>query len=321
MKSTTALILFAATLALFLAGCGAKDIPDGTVVSIIYSSDVRGKLEGCGCQNSGGGVARRSGEVVKAQEEDPSVVFCDAGNFMSGTPEVDKSKGAVAVEVYNQMKANVVNVSERELAFGMDAFNAAKKDAKFDFVSANLRHKGAMVAQPFTVKKVKEARVAFIGLCGSKDLMRYDSLTLPAEVSVEDPVAETRRAIVSLEKKADLIVVLSTCGDAMDSLLALNVPGIDLIIGGRTFRPNVTAPWVLGKTRVVRTPRDGRSMGRMDMVFGPDAKIKTYSATALNTTVSGPVDAKMVALVKKYIPNYSDAPAEQVSNAGTSAAK
>ena len=308
MKSNTALFLTIAVLSLFLAGCGTNSIPDGTVVSIIYSADVRGKLEGCGCQNSGGGVARRSAEILKAREEDPSVVYCDAGNFLSGSPDVDKSQGKILVDVYNYLKTEAVNVSERELAFGMDAFRNLKKDSKFDYVTANLRYKGGMVSEPFVVKKVKEARVAFIGLCGTKNLMRGDSTLLPADITVEDPIAEARKAVVALEKKADLIVVLSTCGDEMDSLIALAVPNVDLIVGGRTFRPNVTAPWILGKTRIVRTQRDGRSMGRVDFVFGPEAKIKTYNYTDVNSTPSGPVDDKMLALVKKYLPNYTDVP-------------
>ncbi len=317
MKSTTVLCLTIAALAWFLVGCGSKDIPDGTVVSIIYSADVRGELEGCGCRNSGGGVARRSAEIIKARSEDPTVIYCDAGNFMSGTPEVDKSQGKIAVAVYDQLKPDVVNVSERELAFGVDAFRAAKKDSKFEYVSANLRCRGGMLTQPFVIKKVKEARVAFIGLCGTKDVMRYDSLALPAEITVEDPVAEARKAIGALGKKADLVVILSTCGDAADSTLAQTVPGIDLIIGGRSFRPNATAPWVIDKTRILRPPRDGRSMGRMDLVFGPEAKIKTYSPSAVNTDASGPSDDKMIALVKQYIPNYVDNPTDRITKATT----
>jgi 2',3'-cyclic-nucleotide 2'-phosphodiesterase (5'-nucleotidase family) len=321
MKNIWVLSLTITALSLMLAGCGGSSIPDGTVVSIIYSADTHGKLEGCGCQDGGGGVARRSGEILKARSEDETVVYCDAGNFMSGTPEVDKTQGKLAVEVYNQMKADVVNISERELAFGMDAFRAAKKDSKFDYVSANLRDNGAMLAQPFVIKKVKEARVAFIGLCGTRDVMRTDSSRLPAGITVEDPIVEARKSIVAIADKADLIVLLSTCGDETDSLIAHTLPNIDLIIGGRSFRPNPDAPWVMGKTRILRPQRDGRSIGRMDLVFGPQKTIKTYSPSVVNTQPGGPVDDKMLALVKQYIPNYADNPSGEVREASNSAAK
>ncbi|MBU1983350.1 hypothetical protein KJ815_02960 [bacterium] len=249
-------------------GCGAKDVPEGTVVTVLYTNDVRGKLEGCGCRHNGGGITKRSAEVAAARSEDPSVVYCDAGNFLTGTPEVDSTKGFLSIEVYNHLRATVVNVSERELAFGTDAFKEAKRRADFAFVSANLRHRGGAIADPYVIRRVKEARVAFVGLCGTKNIMRYDSLKLPEEVTIEEPLVAARRVVSELEGKAHLIVVLSTCGDAMDSALARAIPQINLIVGGRSFRNNADAPWDVGGTRIVRTMRDGRTIGRMDMVFG-----------------------------------------------------
>jgi len=320
MKNIWVIVLTLFALALMVAGCGGSSVPDGTVVSIIYSADTHGKLEGCGCQSGGGGVARRSAAILGARSEDETVVYCDAGNFMSGTPDVDKTRGKLAIDVYNQLKPDVVNISERELAFGMDAFRDARKNSKFEYVSANLRDNGAMLAQPFIIKKVKEARVAFIGLCGTKSVMRTDSSRLPAGITIEDPVVEARKSIVAIADKADLIVVLSTCGDETDSLIAKTLPNIDVIIGGRSFRPNADAPWVMGKTRIVRPQRDGRSMGRIDLVFGPQKTIKTYSPAAVVASPNGQADEKMLALIKQTIPDYSDNPPD-VSNASTTSAK
>jgi 5'-nucleotidase / UDP-sugar diphosphatase len=301
-----------AGIALLGSGCSSKEVPEGTVVSVVYSSDVRGKLEGCGCKHNGGGITRRSAELVKARAKDPEVVYCDAGNFMAGTPEVDNSKGAISVAVYNQLKTDVANVSERELTFGIDAFKKAKQDAKFAFVSANLRANGGPVTEPFMIRPVKEAKVAFVGLCGTKEVMRTDSSLLPAGVTIDDPMATAKRIIPGLKGKADLIVVLSTCGDATDSLLAETYPSISLIVGGRSFRPNEVNPWVIGTTRVVRAPRDGREMGRMDLEFGAGNKVKNYNPAALAMETSGTSDDKMLALVRQYIPGFVDNPTEGV---------
>jgi 5'-nucleotidase / UDP-sugar diphosphatase len=259
--------------------------------------------------------------LARAREEDPSVVYCDAGNFLTGTPEVDASQGKISVAVYNYLKPTVVNVSERELASGIEAFRAARKDGKFDFVSANLVVSGSTITQPFVIKPVKEAKVAFIGVCGTREVMRYDSSKLPQGVEIKDPLTTVRSAMNAVQGKADLIVLLSTCGDAMDSTIARNVPGIDLIVGGRSYRPNESAPWVLDKTRLVRTEHDGRSMGRMDMVFGADRKIKTFSATRIGLDAGGPSDEKMLALVRQFIPKFVDNPAEGVRIARDGAAK
>ncbi len=300
------------------AGCGKGTVDEGTVVSILYSTDTRAKLEGCGCKKNGGGITKRAAKIEAARAEDETVLYLDAGNFLTGTPEADSLKGAVTVAVYDQLGANVVNVSERELAAGLDAFKTARKNSKFKYVSANVRYDGNSVADDFEIIKVKGARVAIIGLCGTKDVMRFDSLKGGSAMTVDDPLAIAKKVIPPLDEKSDIIVVLSTCGDAADSLLAKELQMIDLIIGGRSYRPNSDAPWVVGNTRILRAERDGKTMGRMDLVFGPERKIKTFSPSTIHMETSDPTSEKMLAVVRKFIPTFTDSPTGGVRIASSS---
>jgi 2',3'-cyclic-nucleotide 2'-phosphodiesterase (5'-nucleotidase family) len=307
--SLSAVILL---LMLILIGCGSSEIPEGTVVTLLYTTDMRGKVEGCGCKHNGGGITKRSAKIKAVRSEDETALYCDAGNFMTGTDAVDATKGKVTVDAYNLMKASVVNVGERELACGYDAFKAASKSAKFDFISANVRHNGSLVADDYIIKKVKDARVAFIGVCGTKETMRVDSSKLPDGITIDEPVEAVRKIMPALLGKVEILVILSTCGDATDSVLAAQFPNTDVIIGGRSFRPNADAPWTIGKTRLVRLQRDGKEMGKMDMAFGADRKIKTYSSRIIAMDLADPTDNDMLTLIKKYIPSFSDTPQEGV---------
>ncbi|RPH92962.1 hypothetical protein EHM69_11580 [candidate division KSB1 bacterium] len=317
---TTALFTAAVILFVVMIGCGprAKEIPEGTFVTILYTSDVHSKLEGCGCSKMGGGITRRSAELLAAREEDPAVVYCDAGNFMSGTPAVDKSKGQISVAVYNEMKTSVANISERELTFGVEAFKEAQKESKFKYVSANLRYNGSRIAEAFVVKQVKEARIAFIGLCGTINVMRSDTTFLPYGVSVEDPVKSAQAAVAAAKDKADAIVILSTCGDAMDSLIAQTLPDVNLIIGGRSYRANAATPWVVGETRIVRTEREGRVLGKMILIYGAEKKIKSFAPRAITMENSGRSDPQMLELVRSFIPDFADNPKEAKTAVGDS---
>jgi 5'-nucleotidase len=304
------LIISTLTAAAIIGGCGKGELAEGTVVTIMYSSDVHGKLEGCGCRHNSGGITRRSAVLRSAREEDETVFYCDAGNFLTGTPEVDSSRGRISVAVYNQLGANVVNVSERELALGVEAFKNVRKEGKFACVSANLRYHGSPVTEPYVTRKVKDARIGVIGLCGARNAMRSDSQKLPEGVTMDDPLVSARRCVVALQGKADVIVVLSTCGDAMDSSLAQQLPQLDLIIGGRSYRANSDAPWVIGKTRIVRTERDGRVLGRMDLVFGPDRQVKTFSPSTVRMEAGPPPDEEMLTLLHQFIPRFADNPSD-----------
>lgn len=302
------LIVSISGLLLFAAGCkkGPRDIPEGTLLTVYYSSDVRARLDGCGCKQNNGGIARRSSVLSAARAEDPDVIYCDAGNFLSGNEAADVSKGKALIDAYNRLEPAAVNVSEKELAFGIEHFRALKKDAKFDFVTANLRCKGGALASPYVIREVKDARIAFIGLCGTKDVMRTDSIMLPADVDVEDPVTATRRAVAGLEGKADVFVVLSTCGDAVDSMIAHAIPHIDLIIGGRSYRSNADSPWIIEKTRIVRAEHDGRSLGKMDMVFGPHNALKDWLARAISLDSRIASDEKMLEAIRVHIPEFRE---------------
>ena len=304
-------IVLSTMMSLF-AGCGKREVPEGTLLSIFYTSDVRGKLEGCGCKRNGGGITKRSAKLAAARGEDPNIIYCDSGNFLSGQSYNDETGGMISVKAYNHMGANVVNVSERELALGLDPYKTAKASSDFDYISANITANGARVADEYVIKDFKNSKVAFVGLCGTKNVMKYDSTSLPAGVVIEDPMVTARKILPSLTNKADVIIVLSTCGDEMDSLLADNFEFVNLIIGGRSFRANEDKPWVVGNTRIVRASRDGKTMGRMDMVFGPENKIKTYSPQKITMETSDPSDTEMLAVVREFLPDFVDNPQDGV---------
>lgn len=295
----------------FILGCG-EGVAEGTVVSVYYSSETRGKIEGCGCKKNGGGITKRSAKIKEARAEDENVIYCDAGNFLTGTPENDNVKGQISIAAYNHMGANVANVSERELAFGVDAFKEARANAKFKFVSANVRSNGSLVADEYVIERVKGARVAYVGLCGSKDVMRIDSTKLPSGVTIDDPLSTARRLLPELREKADLILVLSTCGDQTDSLIAGEFPFVDAVIGGRSFRANEDAPWVIGETRIVRAQRDGRTIGRLDFEFGKSAAISKVAAKRINMETTDPSDESMLSVIREHVPNFVDNPQDGV---------
>lgn len=300
------------TMTTLFVGCGRREVPEGTLISVFYSSDVRGKLEGCGCKRNGGGITKRAAKLAAAHQEDPRIIYCDSGNFLTGQPYSEESEGMVMVKAYNHMGTNVVNVSERELALGYDAFKKAKASSDFDYVSANVKYKGSSITDDYVIKDFKGAQVAFVGLCGTKELMRYDSTRLPEGIEIIDPMAAARKVLPSLANKADVVIVLSTCGDEIDSLLADNFEFVNLIIGGRSFRANEETPWVIGDTRIVRASRDGKTLGRMDLVFGPEGKIKTYSPSKVTMETSDPSDESMLALVREYLPDFVDNPKDGV---------
>lgn len=300
------LLSFAFTIPFWNTGCGKRDIMPGTMVSIVYSGDTRGRLEGYGCDRIEGGMTKRSARIADLRMTDPEILYLDAGNFLTGTPEVDQTRGLLMVAAYNRLGASIVNIGERELVNGIESFNAAKDESEFEYVSANIRHNGHLIADPFIVRTVHGVRVAVVGLCGTKRIMNYDTLMLPEGIVIDSPLQTAQKIVPSLADKSDIVVLLSSCGDAADSAIAGTVPGIHLVIGGRSYRPNADKPWIVEETRIVRAQHDGRSLGRMDMVLGENAKVETFSPSKLDLRASDRSDEQMLSLIRDIIPSFVD---------------
>ncbi len=87
---------------------------------------------------------------------------------------------------------------------------------------------------------------------------------------------------------------------------------MDAVIGGRSFRANEDAPWVIGETRVVRAQRDGRTIGRLDFEFGKGAAISKVAATRINMETTDPSDETMLSVIREHVPNFVDNPHDGV---------
>ena len=302
----TVVLLFTASF----IGCGKPEISEGTRITIVYSNDTHGKLEGCGCKYDSGGILKRTHRIKTIRANDSQMLYCDAGNFLFGTPEAEATQGKAQIAVLNELQASIVNISEEELEKGLDVFKQRQLEAEFDFVSANIEANGKPLASPYIMKQIKGLDVAFVGLCAPKNIMRSDSVKLPLGVQVRNPITAAQQVILKLAKKADLLVVLSSCGDSMDSALAKNFPVINLIIGGRTFRSNAGSPWEIGNTSIVRAKRNGSTLGRVEFEFSFDRQIKSVIAFEETLEMDTPSDNAMLAVVQKYLPDFADSAKE-----------
>jgi 2',3'-cyclic-nucleotide 2'-phosphodiesterase (5'-nucleotidase family) len=312
-----------AIAAVFLAvvfwGCGKPEITEGTRFTLVYSNDSHGKLEGCGCKRNGGGILKRAHRIKSLREADGSMLYCDAGNFLFGSHEADTTEGRISIAVHNELGTSVVNISEEDLERGLETFEQRRQEARFDFVSTNITADGKALAPPYVMKRVKGLDIAFVGLCASTSVMRRDSTKLPPGVRVENPMVAARQVIPRLAQKADLLVILSTCGDAIDSALAETFTMIDVIIGGRTYRSNAANPWKVGNAVIVRAQRQGRTLGRLEFEFAHDRQIKSCVAFEEAMETDAPSDEAMLAVVRKFLPDFVDS-AEEGTRSGSDAA-
>ena len=120
------------------------------------------------------------------------------------------------------------------------------------------------------------------------------------EENAEEAIIEYLKGIMpEIKKEADIIVLVSHCGDEEDNRIAVNVPGIDLIVGGhsQTFYKE---PLKINSTLIVQGGQNSHRVG--DIKFKLDDKKNIVSSKnefiLLNKDIAD--DPKARELTEKY---------------------
>jgi 5'-nucleotidase len=246
------------------------------VLTLLHTNDTHSQVEPLNTKEyqNVGGFARRSAFVDKVRSEDVPVLLVDAGDFSQGSPYFNFYGGKVEVRLMNLMKYDAVALGNHEFDNGTHALAKRLRKAKFPVLCANYVFKDLCLARkvkPYTILKKGNLKIGIFGLL--TDLQGLVSPNILTHLSYQDPV-RTSMEIVNLLKhkqKCDLIVCLSHLGIApeepnavTDTLLAREVPDIDIIVGGHTHQW-ITQPIMIGKTRVLQLDFGGVRIGKLDI--------------------------------------------------------
>lgn len=247
--------LLATAVTLWVAGAllpavTAEETTEKTLVSagerpdavLMYTGDVIGYLEDCGCKkNPAGGLARRAWVIKQVKNRFPGVpmLLLDSGNFSDNpTPEGDRQTHTL-LQAMAQLGYEIVNIGERDIRLGYDEFRERTKDAPFHFISANIVKKGTgePIFEPHAVVELGGAgsqpkvKVGVIGVA------RYNPIFLKAgpdgsNMVIAHHVESVKTQLQALQaKKVDVVVLLAALHLHDAKEIAEQVPGIDYVFG------------------------------------------------------------------------------------------
>lgn len=273
MTHKTKLVPVVALSALSIVSCSTKggntatpgkerDLIPG--VEIIYSANLDGEIEPCGCRsNPTGGLHRRwnllhNTELIPAMER----LQVDSGDlFYQSTPTppfLEKQwnyQAEVLRTAYNAFGVEVITLGELDFSSGLEQLLRLAKGAKFKIVTANIyrRDKNERLFDPYVILNKGGKKVGIFGV--------YDgALGLPEQLFAKDHIEEAKEAVKALRAKADVVIALTHIGLEKDIELAKAVPGIDAIFGAHT-QSFLTQPEKVGDTLIFQTSFRGQHLG------------------------------------------------------------
>lgn len=212
-----------------------------------------------------GGLARVATLKKQVAAAGHAPLLLIGGDFLSSSVASTVFKGEQMIAALNAAGLDIATLGNHEFDFGVDVLLERMKQAKFDWVIANLvdRQTGRLMgdAPPYVMRTVGPLKVGVLGLC-----LVTESMAAPVvrqRVETIDPMAAAAKYIPEMKAAgADVIVALTHLNFATDRELATRFPEIDVIAGGHEHFPITT---VSGRTLITKAGSDARYVARVDL--------------------------------------------------------
>lgn len=262
-------------------------------ITIMHTNDTHARIEpfpdGSGRYANMGGAARRAALIKKVRQESPHNLLLDAGDVFQGTPYFNFYDGALDYELMSMMGYDASTIGNHEFDNKVEGFVEVAPKAQFPFVNSNYdfsgaRNMGAFV-RPQLIKHINGVRIGIFGLG-----IAFESLVLPGlheGVRYRDAIATASEMAHRLRhnSRCDMVICLSHIGyryddpdRGSDQLLANEVRGIDLIIGGHTHtlleEPEIVEKAGDEPTIISQVGHGGVVLGRLNFEFTQSNRIR-----------------------------------------------
>lgn len=209
-------------------------------LTIVHVNDVHGRVE----ENAGNkelGFAKLRTAVDMMKEEDPNLLFLNAGDAFHGTTIVNLTSGEQMVEMMNAMEFDAMVPGNHDFNYGYEQLMKLKGLAEFPILGANIVHENTTKSDfdPYVIYTMENGlKVGIFGL-GTDETKYKSSPKNTVGIEFTDAVAAGKKMVAELQSKTDIIIALVHLGDDASSIntsdkLAMEVPGIDLIVDGHS---------------------------------------------------------------------------------------
>lgn len=200
----------------------------------------------------------------------PATLLLDAGDVMTGNPisdmEYGGAEGGALFEMMNRIGYDAWAPGNHDLDISQENLRALIRIAKFPSLSANLvNNDGAFAVgnTGYTIIERGGLRIGVFGLMLQRlaGVVNQNNLV---GIRVLSPVETAQRMVNELKPRTDLIIALTHQGADEDSILATQVAGLDIIVGGHSHT-RIQTPKVVNDVIVVQAGGYCENLGILEL--------------------------------------------------------
>lgn len=303
----------------------------GSTVTILHTNDFHSRVEPISKYDSPcsiedniagkcfGGYARLVTAVADARARNPDALLFSGGDQFQGSLFYTYYKGKVAAEIMNTMQYDGMTVGNHEFDDGPEVLREFIENVNFPVVMSNADFsKEPSLADKLMKSTIVEKNGQKYGIIGLTP-QDTDELASPGKnIVFSDPVVAVQGEVDILTKQGiNRIIVLSHSGYRVDSRIAAETTGVDVIVGGHTNtllsntddRAAGPYPTMVGNTAVVQAYAYGKYVGELFVTFNDAGEIVTATGDPIVIDSGVAEQSDIVARVQELA-----APLEQIRN-------
>ncbi len=251
-------------------------------IVIAATTDVHGRIRGWdyyqNVRDSAHSLAAAATIVDSIRRENPGrTVLVDGGDLLQGDPltyvaaKVSQPPVSPVIAAMNVMKYDAAVIGNHEFNYGLPALRSALTQARFPFLAANVRSRGALgPVLPYTMIERAGVRIGIVGATTPGSMVWDRENLLSGRVTVTDILPAVSKSVMDVRRAgANIVVVLLHSGldepasydtiatglpsENVAARVAREIPDIDLIVFGHSHRELVDS--VINGTLLVQ-PRN-----------------------------------------------------------------
>jgi len=297
MKKFVSLLSFLLILSTFLFAQ-----PD--TLTILHVNDSHSTLEAIGPRDANlkgtlGGISRIATLVGMTKMTEPNVLFLHAGDISIGDVFFNKYFQVPELQILGSLGLDAITLGNHEFDLGPEASLGSLQyvfpdpNNSFPLLSANTDFTAVPDMQnymkEYVIKQYGNAKVGIFGLTTPET--NLTSSPSPAIISDEIPTIAATMVATLKSEGCNVIILLSHLGFELDKIIATNVPGINLIVGGHDHykfeQPDIETDPLGDTTWIVQAGSNYMYTGKTTLkVDGSNVELINYQLIPIDTNIT-----------------------------------
>ncbi len=219
-----------------------------------------------------GGFNELSFAVDSIRQVKTATLLLDAGDVMTGNPITeylyDGAEGGALFEMMNRIGYEVWTPGNHD--FDISSANLLKltEIAKFPTISANIldtTDRFPVNNKEYVVIEKNGLKIGIVGVM-SGDFYNQVNMNSSAGIKILPPIETVKRLVEQLRPQTDVLIALTHEGVNDDSVLAMNVKDLDVIVSGHAHT-RLKHPKVVNDVLIVQTGSNCENLGILDLTI------------------------------------------------------